>query len=270
MKNIGRLAAVCVIVSGGATIVSVLLMRTMSGGNVQPFTMPNEAGFKSAMLWLELASTPEEVFQILGPPGSGKGRALRDNLNAANTYDYGFLVCYSLFNAFLIVFISHLNTYRFTGLIKLKTFLILGLILSCAMCIGDVVENLAIADLTQAPVVEDVNEHALQLLMYWTRVKWGSISLVCLMCSVGYTAYFRRIPPLLLPTGFAIAGISGLTAITLPDARFILDAITVPHLALVWSGAMVHAGVFAVKGPHRSLTPRYVPGAEDPSGDPIQ
>jgi len=255
MKNIGRSAARWVVISGSATILSVLVMRVMTGGDISPHQYPNPAGFKSAMLWLELSHSPEEVFKILGPFDSEKGHALRQNLDTVNVYDFAFMACYSVFNACLIVFVSRLNTYRFTGLVKLKTFLILGLILSVSMLVGDIVENVTLKELTHSETPSSISSATMTQLEYWTRIKWGSISLVCLMLCAGYTAYFWRIPPLLLPVGLSIAGISGIIAISVPDARFILERVTVTHLAVVWSAAFVHAAVFYKFGPHPSLLP---------------
>jgi hypothetical protein len=255
MKDIGRVAAKWVVATGSATVLAVLIMRALTGGDISPHRYPNPEGFQSAMLWLELAYTPEEVFKILGPFDSDQGQALRRNLDTSNVYDFAFMFCYSLFNACLIIFISQLNTYRFTGLVKLRAFLILGLLLSVAMLIGDIVENVTLRDLTHAMSPADISQDQMEQLMYWTRVKWGSIALVCLMLSAGYTAYFWRIPPLLLPVGFAIAGVSALIAISIHDARFILERVTVSHLAVVWAAALVHAGVFVKYGPPSSLRP---------------
>jgi len=255
MKNIGRVAAKLVVATGSATVLTVLIMRVMTGGDISPHRIRNSEGFKSAMLWLELAYTPEEVFKILGPFDSEEGQALRQNLDTINVYDFAFMTCYSLFNACLIIFVSHLNTYRFTGLVKLRAFMVLGLLLSASMFIGDFVENLSLQTMTHARLPVDISSADMNQLMYWTRIKWGSIALVCLMLSAGYTAYFWRIPPLLLPVGFAIAGISGLIAISVPDARFILERVTVTHLAIVWAAALVHAGVFLKHGPPTSLRP---------------
>lgn len=253
MKYAGRKSAWCVVVTGAATILCVLLIRIVAGANAQPYKHPNDLGFDSAMLWLELASTPDEVFKILGPMHSARGDALRANLDTVNYYDFAFMACYSLFNACLVVFVTRLNSYRFRGLVKLKTFVVLGLILCVAMLIGDIVENFSLLALTQASSIDDITPESLVQLMYWTRIKWGAIFLVCLMLSAAYTSYFWRIPPLLLPAGLAIAGVSGLVAISIPDARGILESIALPHLAVVWAGSLVHAGLFVYRGPHPEL-----------------
>ncbi|GMV93353.1 MAG: hypothetical protein KJ060_05670 [Candidatus Hydrogenedentes bacterium] len=265
MKSIGRAAAKLVVISGSATILSVIVMQVMTGGDISPYQYPNSVGFKSAMLWLELAGSPDEVFKVLGPFDSEKGEALRQNLDTINVYDFAFMVCYSAFNACLIVFVSHLNTYRFTGLVKLKAFLILGLILSVAMLIGDIVENMTLHELTHVETPAEISVATMTQLQYWTRIKWGSISAACLMLCAGYTAYFWRIPPLLLPVGLAVAGISGIIAISVPDARFVLERVTVVHIAIVWSAALVHAGVFLKHGPHPSLLPPANSSLDKPS-----
>ncbi len=267
MRNFGNVAAKWVVATGTATILSVLLMRVMVGGSISPYNVPNPQGFKSAMLWLELAYTPDEVFKILGPVDTEAGKALRDNLDTTNGYDYAFMVSYSLFNACLIIFVTHLNTYRFTALIKLKTFMALGLILCAAMLIGDFVENLSLHELTHASSPGTISDGLMDQLMYWTRVKWGAIAIVSLMLSAGYTAYFWRIPPLLLPVGFAIVGVSLLIAISVPDARFILERIAVPHLAIVWAAALVHAGIYLKYGPNPAILPVEVSLHRHPTED---
>ena len=266
MRNAGRRSASCVVAMGAATILCVLIMRFAGGGNVLPYKHPNEFGFDSAMLWLELSSTPDEVFKVLGPIHSERGDTLRAALDATNIYDLAFMGCYGLFNAFLILFVTRLNSYRLRGLVKLKTFMVLGFILCMTMVIGDVVENVTLTTLTHAQSADEISMETMSQLMYWTRVKWGSLFLLCLMLSSAYTAYFWRIPPLLLPAGLAIAGVSGLLALSIPEARGIMESIALPHLAVVWAASLVHAGFFAYRGPHPDLLAQQAVQAQRRTG----
>ena len=235
--------------AGIATAVSLVLMSTMAGRELPPHKTPNEAGFHSSMLWLELALTPQEIFDDLGPVDTAEGQARRLHLDIANRYDFGFMVCYSLYNASLIFLVMRLNVYRLKSLLKLRVFLALGLLLSAAMLVGDIVENIQLLDLTKARSIEEVSQSVLSSLMYWTRIKWGAIAIVCLMLSAGYASYFRRIPTLLLPATYAVAGLTSLLAISVSDARVVMEYLGVRAIAIAWSASLVHAVLIAVRGP---------------------
>lgn len=255
MKRHNRAAALAVVVAGVATLLSVVLMRTQSGPELPPYMRTNPEGFKSAMLWFELAGSREEVFQVLGPVNSPEGSALRRQLDTANYYDFAFMTCYSLYNAALIFFVTHLNVYRLRYLLQLKVFFILGLILSAAMLIGDIIENLQLLDMTKATVPDAISLSTLTTLQYWTRIKWGAIFIVALMLCAGYASYFRRIPTLFVPAVYAVAGISGLVAISLPNARPLLEIVGAPAIAVAWTASLAHAAVVAVRGPARLPLP---------------
>ena len=164
-----------------------------------------------------------------------------------NYYDFGFMVCYSLFNACLIYFVTHLNIYRFRELLQLRVFMVLGFILSAAMLVGDIIENQQLLELTKAPDADGIVLGTLSSLIYWTRIKWGAIFVVALMLCSGYTAYFRRVPTLLLPAIYAVAGIAGLVAISVPMARPMLETIGAPAIALAWASSLIHATVFLIR-----------------------
>lgn len=263
-----RRRALFVVVTGLATIVSVIIMVNMAGKEVPPHTMPNEGGFHSTMLWFELAYTPQEIFDNLGPINSSHGPARRVQLDIANRYDFGFMVCYSLFNAALIYLVTHLNVYRLRSLIKLRVFLVLGLLLSVTMLVGDVVENIQLLELTKVQSVADIEAtNVMANLVYWTRIKWGAIFVVCLMLSAGYASYFRRIPTLLLPAVYAVAGISGLIAISLADTRIVMELLSTRAIAVAWTVSLLHAALVVARGPVGFPLPdhlhvRHAPAAE--------
>ena len=245
-----RRRALFVVLTGLATIVSVVVMVTMAGKEVPPHTVPNDAGLHSTMLWFELAYTPKEIFDNLGPISSQHGPIRRLQLDIANRYDFAFMVCYSLFNAALVYLVTHLNVYRLKSLIKLRVFLVLGLLLCVAMLVGDIVENLQLLELTKTQSVADIERtNLMTTLVYWTRIKWGAIFIVCLMLSAGYASYFRRIPTLLLPAVYAVAGISGLIAISLADTRIVMEMLSTRAIAVAWFASLLHAGLIVVRGP---------------------
>ena len=245
-----RRRALFVVFTGLATIVSVVVMVTMAGKEVPPHKIPNDSGLHSTMLWFELAYTPQEIFDNLGPIDSPHGATRRLHLDVTNKYDYGFMVCYSLFNAALIYLVTHLNVYRLKSLIKLRVFLVFGLLLCVAMLVGDIVENMQLLELTKSLSVEDIERTNLMAnLVYWTRIKWGAIFVACLMLSAGYASYFRRIPTLLLPAVYAVAGISGLIAISLADTRIVMEMLSTRAIAVGWTASLLHAGLVVVRGP---------------------
>ncbi|HRK35032.1 MAG TPA: hypothetical protein PLJ47_10600 [Candidatus Hydrogenedentes bacterium] len=253
-----RRAAYAVVVTGLATILSVLVMHFVSGKALPPHAGENPEGFRSAMIWLELVSSREEVFAVLGPYGSPEGTALRNQLDTANFYDFAFMTCYSLYNACLIYFVMHLQLYRLQSILKLRTFLGLGLILSAAMFIGDIVETTQLLTITKAHGPNAMLSSVVSTLQYWTRVKWAAIFIVCLMLCAGYASYFRRIPSLLLPAIYAVAGVAGLVSISLPNARPLLETIASPAIALGWVLSLFHAGVVAVRGPAGFALPEHL------------
>lgn len=263
-----RKAAGAVVFTGVATLASLGLMHVKSGPAIPPHTLPNDAGIKSSMLWLELAVDRNEVFANLGPSNSDEGIARRRQLDTANYYDFGFMVCYSLFNASLIYFVTHLNLYRFRKLLRLRVFLGLGLILAGAMLLGDIVENLQLLRLTKAHTHEGILTSTMESLMYWTRVKWGAIFIMALMLCAGYTAYFRRVQTLLLSAVYAVAGVSGLVAISWIEARPLLESISVPAITLAWLFSLLHGAVVLVRGPQLYPIPAHmtVPAPASQSG----
>ncbi|MBM3288728.1 MAG: hypothetical protein FJY92_01115 [Candidatus Hydrogenedentes bacterium] len=256
--NRARRRAQWALAGGIATIVSVVVMAVMAGPEVPPHTKANPQGFHSTMLWLELALTPQEIFDNLGPFHTPEGTARRLHLDIADTFDFGFMVCYSLYNACLIYLVTHLNVYRLKSLLKLRVFLALGLLLSGTMLVGDAIENVQLLALTKVQSVHDIQPSTMSNLIYWTRVKWGAIFVVCLMLSAGYASYFRRIPTLLLPAAYATAGISGLIAISIPDARAVMEFISVRAIMIAWTGSLVHAALIALRGPAGFPLPDHV------------
>lgn len=256
MKRTRRIGYVAVI-TGIATIGSVVLMQVMAGPEVPPHSTGNAAGFHSTMLWFELALTPKEIFDNLGPINSDAGQARRLNLDIANKYDFAFMVCYSLYNASLIYLVTHLNVYRLKSLLKLRVFMVLGILLSIAMLVGDIVENVQLLELTKVLYAEDIQQSTMSSLIYWTRVKWGAIFAVCIMLSAGYASYFRRIPTLLLPAAYAVAGVSGVIAISVADARVVMEYISIRAITIAWAASLVHAIMISAKGPARFPLPDH-------------
>lgn len=244
-----RLAAAGAVITGLATVVTALVIMRLP--QPEPYDKSSAAAMSSAMAWFELADNPAEVIDVLGPPDAD-GILRRDQLDAINRVDYVFLVCYSLYNAALVFFMRHLSTYRFNDLLKLTAFLILGLLLAVGMGLGDFIENGHLLEFSKAKNVNDISVDAFNDLWYWTRVKWGSIAGVCLMLSIGYVAYFRRIPTLLLSVAYAVAGISIFLAISIPDARWLVESYGLNSLIVSWLLSLVHATsvlVFGVRPP---------------------
>ncbi|MBX7257892.1 MAG: hypothetical protein K1Y02_16135 [Candidatus Hydrogenedentes bacterium] len=249
MRSGVRVAAAWVVITGVATILTGRAIFNLP--QPTPYETNNDANMTSAMAWFELADNPAEIIDVLGPPDD-KGLERRSMLDDIDHMDYAFLICYSLYNAALIVFVRHLSTYRFNDLLKLTTFLVLGLLLALGMAVGDWIENGHLLEFTKAKTIGDISIDAFNDLWYWTRVKWGSIAGVCLMLSIAYVAYFRRIPTLLLSVLYAVAGISIFLAISIPDARWLIQGYGMNSLIAAWLLSLLHATsvlLFGVRPP---------------------
>lgn len=121
----------------------------------------------------------------------------RIKLMTANIWDYGFMVSYSLF-AMLCGLLIFLET-------RVKAIL-LGVILSLLMLVGDAIENVYLGTIIQ---LEDFSGTSplLQQLHFYTWVKWGSIGAIMMLYSIYFLQgnWWKKI------MGFILLGTFGLT-----------------------------------------------------------
>lgn len=164
------------------------LAMTYSGGSPRPYSGQNKYGFQTAIVWLELVQTPQEIFSVLGPIDSTQGNALRQSMDQINKYDFLFMFFYTLFFTALLIMLWSLVSD--SSVLKQKNrsrwIQVIIIFLGCAMLLGDVQENRQLFVLTWAPSVEaftadGILSSSLTKLILWTYVKWAALFTACAM-----------------------------------------------------------------------------------------
>ncbi len=228
--------------AGILTFLVWTLMLVMAASNPPPAVMPNEPGFQTAILWLELADNPAEIFQILGDFSSSQGQSVRKILDTMDRFDYGFMVMYSIFSASLFIFTSTLNSQKNRKFYSGKIFVNTGIFLAAAMLVGDALENVQLLKLTSYSSVESIPDSVILALKIWTRVKWFALFISCLLLGMSYSSYFGRSRGFLLALLYTTTGIFGLFALIWPPGRhFVEYASTL--MGAAWFFSLIHSGV---------------------------
>lgn len=245
-------AAKYVIAAGALTLISVILMTAYAGGNPPPATHPNDAGFQSAMIWLELIDTPAEAELVLGDAASEAGQALRGMLDRANQVDFSFMIGYSLFNAAAICFVYALNRRRdesraadSASFFSSSGFLYVGLLMGVLMLVFDAIETQQLFRVTGAadPAALD----GVGLLYVATRIKWAALFINCLLLGGGFAAFFRKHPAVLIGVVYILGGSLGLPGLLASDLRVMVEWGT-NGMAIGWIATLVYAGIVARRG----------------------
>lgn len=240
-----RLAANVVILTGIATIVTMLLLIVIPGAALPPAATDHSSKFTNSMLWFELAKDADEVFANLGPADDPIGRDRRANLDAANQWDFGFMVAYSAFNGALVLLVWTLNRgARFWNGLSLAG---AGIILAALMLVGDVLENMQLLRLTGFATADEVPEEVMRQLNVWTRVKWGAIFAETMLLAWGYAVYFLKPAAnrihragLIIAMAFLASAGSGIPSIAVESLRHWLE-IASACIAIAWTLALAHA-----------------------------
>lgn len=147
-------------------ISSLVLMKVFPS---QAPSMPE--GFMTPILAFEFAGSVEEVEALFGEPQSGFRAAMIAAMDLGNHLDYVYMVLYSLF----------LFTFSVTcARIKRSSYYYLPALIAVLTLVGDVMENVQLLGIT-ASLAEGGFEKELQLLFYFTWLKWGGLALIFLM-----------------------------------------------------------------------------------------
>jgi hypothetical protein len=237
--------AALVIISGLAAFGMLGFLISLGGPEpLRPATYPNGPGFQNAMIWLELAASKQEVFQVLGEPMDQSGEHIRQVLDISNKYDYCYMVLYPLLCLFIAVLMFYLNQNREgAGGVKNRIFYFCVFI-SIVMFAGDAMENVQLLKLTKYAAVEDIQDAVITALNIWTRVKWGAIFIYTAIMAGIYFAYFKgkKFPQILFVLAYGSTAILGIVSLSIMDLRFLVE-IASYILALSWLFSMVHAGI---------------------------
>lgn len=232
-----------VIILGIASFGLLGLLISFGGPEpLRPATFPNEPGFQSAIIWFELAATKQEVFQILGDPKDPQGAHIRQVMDKMNTYDYCYMVLYSLMCIFIFVLMFYLNQNK-PGSASAKTRVLYFSVFICiAMLAGDAMENVQLLKLTKYTIVADVDDAVVTALNIWTRVKWGAIFIFAAIMAYEYFSYFKgkNIPQALFIIAYGSCAILGIVSLSIPGTRYLAE--TASYLiALSWLLSIIHA-----------------------------
>lgn len=154
------------IIGIGVIIFSLTLMKVFPS---QAPMMPD--GFVTPILAYEFIRTPREVQDLFGEPGSDFRASMVEAMNLGNRLDYGYMVLYSLF----------LFTFSVTcaRIWKRPRYYLAGF-LSLLLLLGDAMENVQLLGIADKLATGGF-ERELQLLFYFTWLKWGGLGLVFLI-----------------------------------------------------------------------------------------
>lgn len=219
--------------AGVVTLVLSIAMA-LAGSASHPATSQGNPGFKSAVLWLELVRSPEEVFAALGSPGPG-GDVLRARIDRVNRIDLAFLVAYSLLNfGALWIFAAGARGNRGPG----GPLAALAFLLALAMAVGDAVEDAQLFVLTRARAPGDVGAEVLSALRCFSDAKWTAL-FVALGVGGALWALPRRSSRVawiaVVPLASATIGLVGIWSlpVTGVDLRHLTEAAT-GGMSLSW------------------------------------
>jgi hypothetical protein len=235
-----------VLLAGGAMIASLVLLTSMSGGVTRPSEYPNNQGFTQAIIWFELLQSPEEVGHVLGDPSTNEGIRLRQVMDTVNRYDFLYMVWYPLLFIALIIFVHGLLVNKGYQLSYGRIVVIVGVVLSVGMFLGDVYENLQLFKISAYKSISDIKPEIITTLQIATRIKNVPIFLCSLIVAYFYILYFKKSWGLVLPVIYVVSALLGFVAITVGSARFLLEA-SYGLLAVGWIVSIVHSGVWYVR-----------------------
>ena len=216
--------ALFVLIAGILTFASMALMIAMSGGEVpRPATYPNKEGFTQAIFWFEVVRSPEEVFEVLGDPGTSEGASLRHSMDMTNRYDYLFMACYPLLIAALILFLERLASDARRPLPLGRIIVAAGIVLSVIMFFADAYENVQLLKLTSYADIAGIDRGIITRLIIATNVKSGAISCAGILLVYCYAMYFRKSWGTLLALLYAVSIALGIAAMLIPSQRALLE-----------------------------------------------
>jgi len=139
MENRIKQAALYAFIAGICTFGSLLWMVIAAGGVAKPATFPNEARFTQAVFWFELATSGEEIVQVLGtrPRRQGKASGRQWTRRTGSTFFSWSVTRHFFATLFLLMY----RLISGAGPGGAKALLFTGIALSVTMLIGDIFEN---------------------------------------------------------------------------------------------------------------------------------
>jgi hypothetical protein len=158
----------------GGTAVLVLFLGFQLVNPRRP-VVANTPGFSDPVAGFELASTPDDVFGILGAPGQAARESTVRAMVAGTRLDFLFLVAYPAFTAAIALWLVTRGAPRRLAAV------VIGLAL--VMAVGDALENRELLVLART-VDPDAMWPALARLRVFTLAKWWAIYLAAALLAV--------------------------------------------------------------------------------------
>jgi len=150
----------------------LLILSSLALMKVFPSQAPElPSGFFTPILAFEFAVSPQEVENLFGEPQSEYRAAMIAAMDLGNRLDYIYMVLYTLFLLGFSVTCARLNQNPYYYSAALISILVL---------LGDVMENVQLLGITRK-LAEGGFERELQLLFYFTWLKWGGLALIFLI-----------------------------------------------------------------------------------------
>ncbi len=128
-------------------------------------------GFFTPILAFEFAISRQEVENLFGEPQSEYRESMVAAMDLGNRLDYAYMILYSSFLFGFSITCARLNRNRRYYFAALVSILVL---------IGDAMENVQLFGITRK-LAEGEFEMELQLLFYFTWLKWGGLALIFLI-----------------------------------------------------------------------------------------
>ncbi len=181
----------------------------------------NLPGFGNPLVGFELASTPEQVFGILGRPGEpARAEAVR-RTDLGNRIDFLFMIAYpAMFAGIALLFAAH-------GALAPRLRAVV-LALAVVMALGDALENRELLTLSGTADAAAMLP-ALARLQVFTRVKWYAIYAACALLAGG--AWHERGVWRWTAPFFAVAAVLGALSVAyLPAIETGMYALTIAWL----------------------------------------
>lgn len=229
-----------VVLSGLLTLITAIGM-SLYGGLMKP--RPGSQ-FQNPIVEFELVLSAQEVFDVLLDPGSAEGKTLRAQMDRVNYADYVFMLCYSVFNACMFLFLGALNRTKSSPYFASNRFINLGLTLAILMLLGDAIENVQLLRLTNYQTPQEIGASLLNLLIVFTRIKWVALFGSSVLLGMAYAAYLGRSFGVIVTFFYCIGGALGLVSMAVPAARPLAE-IGTSLMAVGWIVTLVHAAVRA-------------------------
>lgn len=254
-----RTSAIGVILFYLLTVVSWLLMVSMAGGTPPPYSYPNAPGYEMAIMWFEMVRSVEELFSVLGPYATQKGKHLRAVLDLTNEYDYIFMIFYSLFHiAFFLWLIGFARQlFQFRGLQKpLLRYVAytLAVLLPLLIWLADLRENHYLLLLTRFELSQPGLDNYVAKLHFWAYMKWALLFVASFAFAGGIGFIFCRFWYRVLALLCLVTGVLGFFSLYVPGFGSWIE-IASGLLFLSWTGAFLLVVLFFFSLPAQTQSP---------------